>query len=175
MKFSARCIMNLVNLWHRMRSISSACLILMLSLIELTEGSIRTHSFSFREITRGFSSTSFDALTWCESSVQKEIRNTDLVSISGLLWRSTTWSNEHGWGYIVDSQTHLRREVLEGQSCGQSWTHGGKIRAKDVWLKHSDRDMVGEGITYHGGRRGMVWRTINNQGRAEFRHFAVSS
>lgn len=54
--------MNLVNLWHRIRSISSACLILMLNLIEFTEGSIKTRSFSLREMTRGLSKTSFEAL-----------------------------------------------------------------------------------------------------------------
>lgn len=62
MKFSARCIMNRVNLWHNIRSISSACLILMLSRIELTDGSMRTRSFSFREMIKEFSKTSFEPL-----------------------------------------------------------------------------------------------------------------
>lgn len=62
MKLSALCIMNLVNLLHRIRSISSACLILMLSRIEFTEGSIRTRSFSFRDIVRGLRRTSFELL-----------------------------------------------------------------------------------------------------------------
>ena len=62
MKLSALCIMNLVNLWHRILSISSACLILMLRRIELTDDSIRTRSFSLRDIVRGFSRTSFDVL-----------------------------------------------------------------------------------------------------------------
>lgn len=62
MKLSARCIRNRVNLWQSIRSISSACLILMLTRIELTEGSIRTRSFSFRDIVKGFSRTSFDPL-----------------------------------------------------------------------------------------------------------------
>ena len=61
-KFSARIIMNLVNLAHNARSISSACLILMLSRTELIDGSMRTRSFSLREITSGFSSTSCDVL-----------------------------------------------------------------------------------------------------------------
>lgn len=52
-KDSALCIRNLVNLCARIRSISSACLILILILIELIEGSIRTFSFSFREMVRG--------------------------------------------------------------------------------------------------------------------------
>ena len=62
MKLSARCIRNRVNLWQRIRSISSACLILMLTRIELTEGSISTRSFSLRDIVNGFSRTSFDPL-----------------------------------------------------------------------------------------------------------------
>lgn len=62
MKPSARCIKNRVNLWHRIRSISSACLILILTRIEFTEGSMSTRSFSFRDIVRGFSSTSLEPL-----------------------------------------------------------------------------------------------------------------
>jgi len=62
MKPSARCIRNRVNLWHRIRSISSACLILMLTRIEFTEGSMSTRSFSFRDIVIGFRSTSLDPL-----------------------------------------------------------------------------------------------------------------
>ena len=62
MKFSARTIMNRMNLAHSARSISSACLILMLIRTELTDGSMSTRSFSFREIVRGFRSTSFEAL-----------------------------------------------------------------------------------------------------------------
>ena len=61
-KFSARCIMKRANLWQRMRSISSACLILMLSRTELMDGSMSTRSFSLREIVSGLRSTSFDAL-----------------------------------------------------------------------------------------------------------------
>lgn len=62
MKFSARIIMNRVNLWHRIRSISSACFILMLIRIELIDGSISTRSFSFREMTSGLRSASGVAL-----------------------------------------------------------------------------------------------------------------
>ena len=61
-KLSARCIKNRVNLWHRIRSISSACLILMLTRIEFTEGSMSTRSFSFRDIVSGFRSTSLEPL-----------------------------------------------------------------------------------------------------------------
>jgi len=62
MKLSALCIMKRVNLLHKIRSISSACLMLMLSRIELTEGSMRTRSFSFREIVKGLRRTSFEVL-----------------------------------------------------------------------------------------------------------------
>ena len=59
---SARIIMNLVNFLQRIFSISSACLIAILSRIELTEGSIKTLSDSFRETVRGWSRTSGDVL-----------------------------------------------------------------------------------------------------------------
>lgn len=89
-KLSARCIMNRVNLLHRMRSISSACLILMLSLIELIEGSIKTLSFSFREMIRGFKRTSLDVLDQVNVKALKRYVKTHAHSTSGLLCRSTT-------------------------------------------------------------------------------------
>ena len=61
-KFSARPVKNLVNLCARIRSISSACLILILIRIELIDGSIRTCSFSFRAMCIGFSMISDDVL-----------------------------------------------------------------------------------------------------------------
>lgn len=57
---SARCVKNLVNLWTRMCSISSACLILMLIRILLMLGSMSTRSFSLRAIVRGVKRTSGD-------------------------------------------------------------------------------------------------------------------
>jgi hypothetical protein len=69
MKLSALCIINLVNLWHRIRSISSACLIFMLIRIELTDGSMRTRSFSLREIVNGLRRTSFDPLVFRQISI----------------------------------------------------------------------------------------------------------
>lgn len=62
MKLSARWVMNLVNLWARILSISSACLILMLTRTEFTEGSMNTRSFSLREMVRGLRRTSRDVL-----------------------------------------------------------------------------------------------------------------
>src|SRR5579871_4665990 len=62
MKFSARPVKNLVNLCAKIRSISSACLILMLMRMELMEGSIRTCSFSLRAMCMGFSTISVDVL-----------------------------------------------------------------------------------------------------------------
>lgn len=55
---SARCIRKRVNLCVRISSISSACLIQMLTLTELIDGSISVRSFSFREIVIGWSSSS---------------------------------------------------------------------------------------------------------------------
>lgn len=62
MKLSARTVINLVNLWHSICSISSACLILILNRSELTEGSMRTRSLGDRDIMSGLSKTSRDAL-----------------------------------------------------------------------------------------------------------------
>lgn len=59
MKLSARPVMNLVNLWQRIFSISSACLMAILTRTELMDGSIRTRSLSFREMVRGVRRTSF--------------------------------------------------------------------------------------------------------------------
>ncbi len=61
-KLSALIIMNLINLWQRIFSISSACLIDILTRIELMEASIRTFSFSFLLMTTGFRSSSRLAL-----------------------------------------------------------------------------------------------------------------
>ena len=55
---SARCVKNLVNLCTRIFSISSACLILILTRTLLTDGSIKTFSFSLRETCKGFKRTS---------------------------------------------------------------------------------------------------------------------
>lgn len=62
MKLSARPVMKRVNLWHKIFSISSACLMAMLTRTELMEGSIMTRSLSFLEIVRGVRSTSFVVL-----------------------------------------------------------------------------------------------------------------
>ena len=93
MKLSARCIMNRVNLWHSIRSISSACLILILIRTELTDGSMRTRSFSFLEIVRGLSRTSFEALHQSQHTARGHVQQavTYATSTSGLLCRSTTY------------------------------------------------------------------------------------
>ena len=57
-KASARWVRNLVNLWTRICSISSACLILILIRTLLILGSMKTFSVSFRATVRGLSSTS---------------------------------------------------------------------------------------------------------------------
>jgi len=63
MKLSARPVIKRVNLWHKIFSISSACLIAMLTRTELMDGSIMTRSLSFREIVSGVSKTSLDVLS----------------------------------------------------------------------------------------------------------------
>lgn len=57
-KPSARIIMKRVNLWQRIFSISSACLIEIEIRIELIEGSMSTLSDSLRDTIRGLRSTS---------------------------------------------------------------------------------------------------------------------
>lgn len=73
-KFSARIIMKRVNLWQRIFSISSACLTAMLMRTEFTLLSIKTRSFSLRDMTTGVK---------ISSSLLR-------TSTSGLLCRSTT-------------------------------------------------------------------------------------
>lgn len=73
-KASALCVKNLVNLWTKICSISSACLILILILTLLMLGSIRTRSFSFRATVMGLSRTSGEVCasisgTLCRSDV----------------------------------------------------------------------------------------------------------
>lgn len=93
-KASARCVKNLVNLCTRICSISSACLILMLTRMLLIDGSMSTLSFSFLEIVRGFNKTSGDV--W--------------ASISGTLWRSEVWDakfDKHK-AEVREDRTHWR-------------------------------------------------------------------
>lgn len=71
---SARCVKNLVNLCTNIFSISSACLIFMLTRILFTLGSIKTFSFSLRDTVNGFRRTSGELAasisgTLCRSEV----------------------------------------------------------------------------------------------------------
>jgi len=133
MKLSALCIMNLVNLLHRIRSISSACLILMLSRIELTEGSIRTRSFSFRDIVRGLRRTSFELLK-CRKM------NDQIMVALGKRWKFVRWFDLRlvmAFYYLIihgqwarDQLTripYLRREVFERQRSCEGGSHGGEV------------------------------------------------
>lgn len=61
---------NRVNLCAKIRSISSACLILILTRIELIEGSMRTCSFSLRAICIGFNMISGEVLYISISSTE---------------------------------------------------------------------------------------------------------
>lgn len=84
-KFSALNIKKRENLWHNIRSRSSACLILMLTRTEFTEGSIRTFSFSLRLITKGFINTSFDFLYKTNSESIKSWHFTSLPNMNHTL------------------------------------------------------------------------------------------
>lgn len=87
-----------------MRSISSACLILMLRRIELTEGSIKTRSFSLRDIVKGFNKTSLDPLRRIGEIYREAMRtSTYAASTSGLLCLSTTCNM---FDIIVIAQPH---------------------------------------------------------------------
>jgi hypothetical protein len=93
-KFSALIIMNLINLWQRIFSISSACLIEILMRTELIEASINTFSFSFLEITTGLSNNSLLVLFFQKKTLFNVplfiFNKIYLTSTSGLLCLSTT-------------------------------------------------------------------------------------
>jgi hypothetical protein len=93
-KASARCVKKRVNLWTRIFSISSACLILMLIRTLLILGSMRTRSFSLRATVRGVRSTSGDVC----------------ASISGTLWRSEVCDAklERHRAEVREERTHWR-------------------------------------------------------------------
>jgi hypothetical protein len=93
-KLSALCVKNLVNLWTKICSISSACFIRIETRTELTDGSMRTFSFSLRAMVRGFSRTSGD----------------DAASISGTLCRSEVCEAKlvRESAAVRDERTHWR-------------------------------------------------------------------
>lgn len=107
-KLSALCIKNLVNLWLKSLSISSACLILMLNRIELTEGSIRTLSFSFLEMIRGWSKTSFEDLASTSGSDRSQI---DTIQ-DEKIWSCCQWS-------AVDRTGRKAETELVGEEWGR--------------------------------------------------------
>ena len=91
---SALWVRNLVNLCTRIFSISSACLILILTRTLLMLGSMRTFSFSFRDTVRGLSRTSGELA----------------ASISGTLCRSEVCDAklERERAAVRDDRTHCR-------------------------------------------------------------------
>ena len=93
-KASALCVRNLVNLCTRISSMSSACLILMLTRTLFTDGSMRTFSFSLRETWSGFRRTSGELA----------------ASISGTLWRSDVCEAkfERASAAVKEDRTHWR-------------------------------------------------------------------
>lgn len=82
-KLSARCIKNLEKLRHKTVSISSACLILILTRNELIDGSIKHFSRSVLQIRIGFIVDIFDELKMTTTSLSYG------YSTSGLLCLST--------------------------------------------------------------------------------------
>ena len=100
-KFSARCIKKRVNLWQRICSISSACLILMLNRTLFTDGSIKTYSCSFRLTVNGISTAS----------------GVRCASTSGALCRSTICEPKfcNVNAAVSEARTHSRygRSVLD--------------------------------------------------------------
>jgi hypothetical protein len=91
---SALCVKNLVNLWTRICSISSACFIRMLTRTLLTLGSMKTFSFSFLATVNGFRSSSGELA----------------ASISGTLCLSAVWDAkfESESAAVSEDLTHCR-------------------------------------------------------------------
>lgn len=91
---SALCVKNLVNLWTRICSISSACFIRMLTRTLLTLGSMKTFSFSFLATVNGFRSNSGELA----------------ASISGTLCLSAVWDAkfESESAAVSEDLTHWR-------------------------------------------------------------------
>ena len=135
-KLSALCIIKRVNLWHSMRSISSACLILMLSLIELIEGSIKTRSFSLRDIVRGFSRTSLDPLER-DSMGQPEKKLCWIGRLPclyfGFIVSFYNLQDING-GHAQQGMKYLGREVFQSESSGQGRSDGSQVWAQRVRL-----------------------------------------
>lgn len=108
---SALCVKNRVNLWTRMCSISSACLIRMLTRTLFTLGSIRTFSFSFRETVRGLSRSSGEVA----------------ASISGTLCRSDVWEAKFDTARaaVKDERTHWRYGLND-------WDYTKSVAGRDI-------------------------------------------
>ena len=148
MKFSAREVKNLVNLWARIRSMSSACLILMLRRTELTDDSIRTCSFSFRAICMGFKIISGDVLQVSETYTYWKGRGLYLASTSGMLCRSTTWL-EKFWRHnaavrLARTQFKYGRSVFDYQ--GIVRFHITSIMGIAYHCRESTRGKIPNGI-----------------------------
>jgi len=101
---SALCVKNLVNLCTNMCSISSACLILILTRTLLTDGSTSTRSSWFRDTVSGLRTTSGDVF----------------ASISGTLCRSEAceakFDNERAAVSVDRTQDRYGR-----RDCDYSW------------------------------------------------------
>ena len=133
-----------------MRSISSCCLILMPIRIEFTEGSMRTCSFSLREITSGLRRTSREVLRSVVFKVRPDLFDrrcaaTYPASTSGLLCRSTTYFTHEILTYNIAKNLcgpYLGRKVLQSECCGERsadcrkiWPQRGRLRNRDTSVR----------------------------------------
>lgn len=122
-KFSARCIKNRIIFLHKIRSISSTCLILILTRSALTDPSIITFSFLFRLTTTGVSSSSGLDL-WATEAGGGEAGERQPVSGAGAQApvapprHRAADAHSLNLGLVV-SLHQLRREVLEAH--GRLW------------------------------------------------------
>jgi hypothetical protein len=76
---SALCIKKAVNFRHKMISISSACLILIETLTELMEGSMRQRSFSVLEIVNDCNKSSLFPLYRRQTNRESEKENVTFI------------------------------------------------------------------------------------------------
>lgn len=137
-----------------MRSMSSCCLILIPIRTEFTEGSMRTCSFSLREITSGLRRTSRDVLRSVVFKVRcnlfdRRCAGTYPASTSGLLCRSTTYFMHEILTYDIAKtlcSSYLRRKVLQSECCGERstdcrkiWPQGGRLKRGNTSVRFLER------------------------------------
>jgi hypothetical protein len=99
--------------------------------MELTEGSMSTRSFSFRDIVSGFRRTSFDPL----HAIRQRMVTQVVMYPPNFHFRLVVTLNDLRKDYdripsaTDQSYPHLRREVLQCQCGGQRRPHRSEIRS----------------------------------------------